>query len=608
MSSQKTRRSKRHQRKPAKPTGLKRFIQLIKLPITATLLTLLMTYSGGQATKCMLNRIIDNQQITEKTITDYTTVSTTLQNIELREKLQAKLQDRVNHKEPLFPEQEIEICNELVEETHLPEAYVLRAMFWAANGHNKQAMEDLDKAEAKAPGSIYTLKGRGMVYLFQQQFAKALECFRKVLDHNPIDWSAYQQIIHIYLLNNRPQQVIKILKKRTALFPTDTLSQLTLSFALLKTNAFTEARNIIIPILEHNPDNALGHLYLGDMARMENNYRDAITHYNLAEACDQTGIKFLCMINRAGIYYQTGDYSRAEQIYMALHGICPNDTMPLEQLSNIAIIHKKYDLAEQYLGKINIIDSTAKNYGNKLKVCFKLYGADSATRLSEYWLRNNPDDPDAMHAVSFMKYWQGRPCEAARLHHRILNMDPTNTTAILELAQLAYEEGNAREGLKRCNQALQYDSLDYKSYHLRGIIYLFISKDFNRALRDFKTCVRLNRKSSHAHFGCGFCHFLQGDQKSAIAHFNESYALDSVFYKSMINKINAEVPAWELNLYLNETASLSNVPPQDNKVEFESYFYSEPSQTNNYVTNNGYVIRSSAKNKVNLINGSGYNR
>lgn len=597
MGTQKNRFPKRHQRQTVKQTGYRRAIQLFKLyPVLATFLTLILTYSGGQATKYLLNKIIENQHTTKKTITDYTTISTTLLNTELRDKLQAKMQTPINPKEILFPEQEIAIYNQLVEETRLPEAYVMRAMFWAANGQIELAMDDLNTAEDKAPECSYIYTGHGIVHLIQRQFDKAEKYFRKALEYNPIDWSAYQQIINIYLFSNRPQQAIKLLNKRIAVCPQDTLSRLTLCRAFLEAKAFTEARNIVIPILEHNPNSALGHLYLGNINHMEQNYADAITHYNLAETCNQAGIKFLCMINRADIYFRTGDYPQAEQTYLRLHELCPNETMSLEQLSHIAIIHKKYDLAEQYLGKIQTIDPTAKNYGDKLQVCFKLYGVDSAIRLSEHWLRNHSDDPDAIHAAAFMKSRTGKWLEASRLHHRILDMDPTNTTAALELAHIAYDKGDARQGINWCNKALRIDSLNFNGFHLRGLIYYFLCNDITHALLDFKTCIRLKPENAQAHFGCGICQLSQRNIESAIAHFNKSYTLDSLFYRAMIEKSDSEIAALKSHLHLTKNTLSTRMPTQEDNNEFESYFHYEPSQTNYLIMNNAYAIRITQKN------------
>lgn len=504
--------------------------------------------------------------------------------------------------EKLGPEEAANLYNELIELVPLPETYVARALFWAEHKHFELAMNDLDIAETMAPGRVYILKARGIIYLFQHQYIQAEKCIQEARIRNPFDSSVCHELSHIYILSGNPQQAVDILNSQpqqsaSALNPyrteqsPDTLTQLNLCYALLKSKSLEEARSKATTIVKHYPNNAIAYFYLGLIALQESDYPAAIEHYNRAQACGQGTIKPFCQANRAYAYMHLDDASNAEKDYLALLKQYPNMTLPLRQLYRIAFKRREYSLAQQYLNKADSLDPETVNYADQLQLCYRRYGAERTISLSKRQFQEHPDSPDAVYSAAFIQFEQGNYDYARNLANRILKLAPASIDAMLLQAKIDEKKGLIAQAIDWCNKAIDCDSLFFESYYMRGMMHLLKYYDYNQAILDFQTATSLNPLHAPSYLGCGTCQMLLGELNAAKENFAKLRELSPRLYEQIRNKT-----AENFLIKDNDVGTLpsqQHTTPKEILPDFESYFYEDPYEENYLLMGNGHSVRHS---------------
>jgi tetratricopeptide (TPR) repeat protein len=148
-----------------------------------------------------------------------------------------------------------------------------------------------------------------------------------------------------------------------------------------------------------------------------------------------------------------------------------------------------------------------------------------------------------------------RSDQSARLYQQILNLEPNNPIAINNLAWILCEEQSAfRKALELAEKGLKIAPNYIDLIDTRGVVYYRLG-DFNKAIQDFTTCVKLYPKESPSGIASRF-HLAR-----AIAALRR---MRTVGLRSTVAAIGEKDKVIEyLNQVLNPEAQTKSLSPKD---------------------------------------------
>ena len=80
-------------------------------------------------------------------------------------------------------------------------------------------------------------------------------------------------------------------------------------------------------------------------------------------------------------------------------------------------------------------------------------------------------------------------------YERVINLDPTNSTAHMQLGELNFQNKNYPRALTHIDRAIDFDPTNGDAYSLRGRVY-FLRKDYVEAISDFNKAIKFNTTDS----------------------------------------------------------------------------------------------------------------
>jgi len=165
----------------------------------------------------------------------------------------------------------------------------------------------------------------------------------------------------------------------------------------------------------------------------------------------------------------------------------------------------------------------------------------TAEDILRIMLKNDSDSIETMRALAILLHTIGRPDESVPLYQRVLQLEPDNLIVINNLAWIMCEEqGNFQEALEFAQRGLQISPNYIDLIDTRGVAYYRLG-EFNRAVEDFTTCIKLYPAGTLAAISARF-HLARafaklGQKDKAVEHLSQ--ALDLYQALNPANRIGA---------------------------------------------------------------------
>ncbi len=146
-------------------------------------------------------------------------------------------------------------------------------------------------------------------------------------------------------------------------------------------------------------------------------------------------------------------------------------------------------------------------------------------------LKNEPDSIEAMTGLAILLYTIGRPNEAVLLYQRALQLGPDNLTVINNLAWIMCEEQDKfQQALELAQRGLKIAPDYIDLIDTRGVAYYRLG-EFNKAIEDFTTCIKLYPNETPASIASRF-HLARafaglGQRDKAVEYLNQVLELGS---------------------------------------------------------------------------------
>lgn len=86
------------------------------------------------------------------------------------------------------------------------------------------------------------------------------------------------------------------------------------------------------------------------------------------------------------------------------------------------------------------------------------------------------------------------------------------------------DKSDFKGALQDLDKAIQFDSLNFKSWFLRGNLKISLQQ-IDKAILDYDRAIVLNDKDMNAYYNRGYAYFLQGNQNKACENFFIAYKM-----------------------------------------------------------------------------------
>jgi len=476
--------------------------------------------------------------------------------------------------------------------------WAARSDFYLATGRPDKAQADIQQALSLAPDNIQVQK-RAVSLLFASgnpdKISQAKNILDKSLESNPTD-TQLQLIKARGLLAEGTAPAIEnatqILQKVTEEQPKEADAWALLGEILLKQGQPGKAVDTALRGLVHKPNDKTLLLLkaLGEAARspilaiptlkelqtldpndvntailLANKYIEAgepekaveLLRNQLTLCTDATRRR--CNISFAIALYKTGDKIESQKIFDSLLNSEPNDPAPILAQARLLKDDKLWNQVNQsaadWFQKHPNDTRTPVAIARELVTVEDTEAKKTAEEILNKVISKEPNSIDAMSILAMHLQLTERSDQSARLYQQILNLEPNNPVAINNLAWILCEEQSAfRKALELAEKGLKIAPNYIDLVDTRGVIYFRLG-DFNKAIQDFTTCIKLYPKESPSGIASRF-HLAR-----AIAALRR---MRTVGLRSTVAAIGEKDKVIEyLNQVLNPEAQTKSLSPKD---------------------------------------------
>ena len=476
--------------------------------------------------------------------------------------------------------------------------WAARSDFYLATGRPDKAQADIQQALSLAPDNIQVQK-RAVSLLFASgnpdKISQAKNILDKSLESNPTD-SQLQLLKARSLLAEGTAPAIEsataILQKITEDQPKEADAWALLGEISLRQGQPGKAVDTALRGLVHKPNDKTLLLLkaLGEAARSPilaiptlkelqnldpNDVNTAILLANkyIAAGEPEKAVELLrnqlplctdatrrgCNIEFAIALYKTGDKIESQKIFDSLLNSEPNDPAPILAQARLLKDDKLWSqvnqIAADWFQKHPNDTRTPVAIARELVAVEDTEAKKTAEEILNKVISKDPNCIDAMSILAMHLQLTDRSEQSTRLYQQILNLEPNNPVAINNLAWILCEEQSAfQKALELAEKGLKIAPNYIDLVDTRGVIYFRLG-DFNKAIQDFTTCIKLYPKESPSGTASRF-HLAR-----AIAALRR---MRTVGLRPAVAAIGEKDKAIEyLNQVLNPEAQTKSLSPKD---------------------------------------------
>ena len=317
------------------------------------------------------------------------------------------------------------------------------------NQHTITKISKYGVSEEKIPKTSGAFLDRGILFLYQGKFEKAITDFSEAIRLNPNMSAAFHHRGMALVASISDGEITS--KEGNSVSWTS------------KEASMDQARQIFIQAISDfsqaikiDPNDARAYNSMGNVYGTTGNYDKAINYFNQAIKINKNYDS--AYIGLGGVYYLMGDYDQAITYITKAILLNPNNKTNFQNRGNVYLQKKDYDNA--------ILD-----YNQVIQI--------------------DPNDIDAYNYRGNAYFLKGNYDQAIINFSQAIQLDPTKFTSYYNRATMYFYNGDYDLALSDYSQAIQINRNYANAYINRGNIYM-IKHDYNRAIDDFEIALALN--------------------------------------------------------------------------------------------------------------------
>ncbi len=442
---------------------------------------------------------------------------------------------------------------------------------WQLKGHLEMANKDFDKAyESYSKANQISPNG------LQNQFfmASSLVNGQKIDEAEPIVDRLLQinpqgiyinELKALILFSRKNYADAKVHADRAISNGSQTLRVATVSgVSAFLLGQFEQARRVLMKIAPQLPENhVVNRIY--HITQLKLGYIDeAIESLNNYEIENPEDSAFL---SRASM--ELAKLGRGDSALQLAQKASTNDNSQAEATLGLIKLAND-DLTGIDDLKSAIEDSPSMPGARRALVNYYLLRKDftEAEALADKWLKEQPDDLDGLTVKGIVTKQKGELDAAKAYYEKVLELDPNNTQAIIDLADIESSSGNVEKAMSLSLEAKRLSPSDHRVTK-KYLQFAQQSEQLPSAIKVIDEQIEAEPFNRHLKIQKAYALELSGDKQSAIN------ILESLPYS------DKDAPVWKLlgNLYF----SLGNII--DAKRNYQSWLKANPYNPTAYLDN-----------------------
>ncbi len=176
---------------------------------------------------------------------------------------------------------------------------------------------------------------RGKYFLSKKEFNKALAEFNEALVKTDNKYPILEQIVKVYLVQNKAKAAVDWLNKRLTENSSDAASQLLLGKVYLYEKKVSKAKDYINRAIDNSKEWVAPYETLAAISMRENNISEAINVYKRAINNLKNKVPFY--IKMASLYEKNGNHEEAINAYNKILIIDPNNKLAINNLASLLL-------------------------------------------------------------------------------------------------------------------------------------------------------------------------------------------------------------------------------------------------------------------------------
>jgi tetratricopeptide (TPR) repeat protein len=349
-------------------------------------------------------------------------------------------------------------------------------------------------------------------YIARNELKKAVIELKQVVQLDPKDDAAYEQLGEIYLKLKENGEAFQAYTRAVSVNPENIVAQLKLGQMLLLMGKTDEARKKADMILEKVPDHLEALELLAGVQVQEKDFEGGIKTLEKAASVNPT--HFNTQLSLGRLLLLQGKPDKAEEHYQKAIALDPSSSVPYVELSRIYAGRGEWNKAEAVLKRMIM---TSDSTYHALDVLASFYESTQQFALAEQtYVRAVEAAPqgDVAPLIQLAAYY-GRIRSydrALQAMQKVAEIRKDDLDVLVSIAQLHFYFNKVQEAEATVDKVLEKDNGHLDANLLKGRI-LLARKDFRHALERFDLVVRNSPRNGLAYYFRGLCRIEKGDPK-----------------------------------------------------------------------------------------------
>lgn len=439
-------------------------------------------------------------------------------------------------------EAEILAKQALTIDSESPDALVLEAGVLAAQNNSDAAIVKAEAALEKRPGDVPSVLLLASLHAKSGKLDKAITFVNDHLEDQPNDTSLRLMLVNLYVKALAFDKAEAMLEAIIEIDPKPLIHRKRLALFLIEHNELDKAESVLRDAVIDLPDNQQAMLDLLDF--LADKRGPEIAEAELIPLLEERPRDFVLKFGLVNLYLAQNLVDKAEQALLEIVDADPKGIQGINARNRLARMYANSGRGKQAAELLESVLKIEPKQSDALILRGELALAESrltdAIKDFREVLADRPNDIDVLSLLSTVHRLNQEPIPALENLEKIVQLQPANESARLELAELLLKTGEAARAEQHIGSLLQLDPDSQKGYEALFKLYL-AQRQWDKA-RQVATLLQ----QRHPEQATGF--YLSGLAWQAEGKLEEAAAS---FAKALDKQADAIEPLTQLvNVYL----------------------------------------------------------
>jgi len=426
--------------------------------------------------------------------------------------------------QPVLYEQ---VNSSTIQEKVHPQAYYhfLRGSLAEMNNDGSQALEAYQAGLRFDPDSIFLKFRIANLHYSLAQMTAAVEMVKEIPLQGVSSMGMFLDIAKIYSGTGERDLALRTLAEGERKFPSEPRLYLSHGNLLLIQKDYQQAGEVFRRLLQHVPDSAEAHYYLGIIGEEQGTKQEALGHFEQAIALNTSFER--AYIKSVDLWEESGEPQRAvESLETFLKEVNPHHREFRLRLIRLYATLKNQDKALghlDYLLEENPRDLYAQV--RKAQIYGELGDFPAAIEALNAVLRDRPNELRVRDFLGLLYEEVKDYDRAIQTYEANLEIDPTFFDSILHLGFVSYRLKRNDEAITYLNQAVKLNPKRPEPYLLLGLTY-FQMENYLKAKESLEEGIHQDPTNAELHFNLGTAYDKLDRFDEVVREMEEALKLD----------------------------------------------------------------------------------